>query len=1128
MLKVLEVIRKCTLSIKYSRNLGKVKDILHPDSSIHRSFFSICAIAEWLEKLYVSRPYKLVKIELKTVVGVVLDILVSMLSDISKEQLLGFHVIHQAVLSSTIKPIPIIAALASVTSNYHNHVIPVWVVDDCRKLLLITPGGGASPSTASWILLRCRGVDVVGFLQNNTGRGVGVPRRLRREKEFGLFLPPSPDSAEFGKSGLRWLSLSGVEVFLPPSPDYTEFGESGLRWLSLPGVELFWPSSPDSVEFGESGLRWLSLSGVEVFLSPSPDSAEFGESGLRWLSLSGVELFLPPSRDYTEFGESGLRWLSLPGFELFWPSSPDSAEFGESGLRWLSLSGVELFLPPSPDYAEFGELGLRWLSLPGVELFWPSSPDSAEFGESGLRWLSLSGVEVFFSPNPDSAEFGESGLRWLSLSGVEFFLPPSPDYAEFGESGLRWLSLPGVELFWPSSPDSAEFGESGLRWLSLLRVGLFLPPSPDCIEFCESGLRFMVWTKALAKAFITCYPGPSSSDSESSADSERVEMGKRASTLDSEAITKLTVAKISSRKVPCSPEGLWVENLGYFISKSEEIENSFYFRSIRSGYARQLNAHPEPYDREAFDRKFVDSIVSKEHYELKDEYAALDYAAQDSAVRAAFQLDPRVEWRWPTPDERAHHRAADGFISVWLEHLRSGWNPHWHLFLKHLGKYVYKLSPMQITPNGIKWMTWFIATCNQFKVQPTFKLWHHIFHLVRSSQFPLYELRFRAPECGYGGSYRPVIQQSSLKYCNGELIMLRGLDLHYLPHITSEGVRTRFRRDVLRGEAIRLMFAFCESLGFQMTRDTFMNHRTMHRLGCLPHYNPDMSSSAYSDALKGSGSNASAEEASQSNAVPNPEPEVFVNPPGPELDAEVEIGDDFANLEDLDPIGEAPGGDSGRRRKRVRTLGSKPPRAENFEAGSGSGASKRKNIGEESPNEGGPGLEEKVARFMTGIPTQTEWRRMNESGFDATMKECSRLWGQLGGYMAGSASLAYNELKGFQTAVADKDAEISQLRDQIIVKDNCLSGLNKHLNEVTIRAKNAENEASDLKSELAELRREMSVVRPESEVIAEFKRSEEYDRALANAGAPEIARCWLIAERHIKTNPEADWDSFVS
>ncbi|KAL8157803.1 hypothetical protein AgCh_002495 [Apium graveolens] len=432
------------------------------------------------------------------------------------------------------------------------------------------------------------------------------------------------------------------------------------------------------------------------------------------------------------------------------------------------------------------------------ELFLPSSPEFAEFSESGLRLLSLAGVELFLPPSPECAEFSESGL--------------SPEYAEFSESGLRWLPLAGVELFLPPSPEFAEFSVSGLRLLPFAGVELFLLPSPEYAEFSESGLRFMVRTKALAKAFISCYPGPSSSDSEYSGNSERIEMGKKASTSDSEAITKLSVAKISSRK-------------------SEEIEDSFYYRSIRSGYARQQNAGPGAYDREVFDWKFANSIVAKEHYELKDEYAELGFKAQDSAVRAAFQLDPRIEWRWPTPDERAHHRPTDGFFPVWLEHLWSGWNPHWHLFLKHLCKYEYKISLMQITPNGIKWITWFIAACNQFKVQPTFKLWHHIFHLVRSSQFPLYELRFRAPECGYGGSYRLVIQQSSLKFWNGELIMLRGLDLHYLPHIASEGVRTRFRRDVVRGDALRLIFAFCESLGFQMTRDTFMNHRTLHRLG---------------------------------------------------------------------------------------------------------------------------------------------------------------------------------------------------------------------------------------------------------------------------------------------------------
>ncbi|KAL8150086.1 hypothetical protein AgCh_006919 [Apium graveolens] len=52
---------------------------------------------------------------------------------------------------------------------------------------MITPGGGAAPSTPSRILRRCKCVAVVGFLQNNTGRGVGVSRRLRRESKNWLF-----------------------------------------------------------------------------------------------------------------------------------------------------------------------------------------------------------------------------------------------------------------------------------------------------------------------------------------------------------------------------------------------------------------------------------------------------------------------------------------------------------------------------------------------------------------------------------------------------------------------------------------------------------------------------------------------------------------------------------------------------------------------------------------------------------------------------------------------------------------------------------------------------------------------------------------------------------------------------
>lgn len=112
-----------------------------------------------------------------------------------------------------------------------------------------------------------------------------------------------------------------------------------------------------------------------------------------------------------------------------------------------------------------------------------------------------------------------------------------------------------------------------------------------------------------------------------------------------------------------------------------------------------------------------------------------------------------------------------------------------HQFVKHLFKYVYKVSPLQITPNGIKWVTWFLDCSNKSDVQPTFILFHQLFYLVRSSVKPLYELRFRYAECGFGpGDARPIIQESSLKYWNREFLLFKGLNLFYTPYIADSGL----------------------------------------------------------------------------------------------------------------------------------------------------------------------------------------------------------------------------------------------------------------------------------------------------------------------------------------------------
>lgn len=60
------------------------------------------------------------------------------------------------------------------------------------------------------------------------------------------------------------------------------------------------------------------------------------------------------------------------------------------------------------------------------------------------------------------------------------------------------------------------------------------------------------------------------------------------------------------------------------------------------------------------------------------------------------------------------------------------------------------------------------------------------------------------------------------------------------------------------------------------------------------------------------------------------------------------------------------------------------------------------------------------------------------------------------------------------------------------------------------RADNAERAAEELKKEVEELKKHLSKIKYEAAVIAKFKKSQEYDEAIANAGAPEVQRYWVV------------------
>lgn len=87
--------------------------------------------------------------------------------------------------------------------------------------------------------------------------------------------------------------------------------------------------------------------------------------------------------------------------------------------------------------------------------------------------------------------------------------------------------------------------------------------------------------------------------------------------------------------------------------------------------------------------------------------------------------------------------------------------------------------------------------------------------------------------------------------------------------------------------------------------------------------------------------------------------------------------------------------------------------------------------------------------------------------------------------------------------------------------------------KLDLRLISAKAWADDVEKDAAELRRELAELDEKAQqdkeaFIVEFKGSEEYDKAIANVGDPEILRCWIVAEKHIKTNHLADLDSFIT
>ncbi|CAH8273756.1 unnamed protein product [Arabidopsis lyrata] len=139
-LKVIEVMKTCLRFSKFSTKLRDVLlDILLNDASVHSALFRIiCTTTQNLENLCSSRFIEPAEIEgWQLAIVSVLDVLNVTLSQFSESTHSGLPVFHQAMLSSTTKPISVVAAITSLISYFRNPIIQVYAAQVLSKLFAL-------------------------------------------------------------------------------------------------------------------------------------------------------------------------------------------------------------------------------------------------------------------------------------------------------------------------------------------------------------------------------------------------------------------------------------------------------------------------------------------------------------------------------------------------------------------------------------------------------------------------------------------------------------------------------------------------------------------------------------------------------------------------------------------------------------------------------------------------------------------------------------------------------------------------------------------------------------------------------------------------------------------------------
>lgn len=86
-----------------------------------------------------------------------------------------------------------------------------------------------------------------------------------------------------------------------------------------------------------------------------------------------------------------------------------------------------------------------------------------------------------------------------------------------------------------------------------------------------------------------------------------------------------------------------------------------------------------------------------------------------------FSISDGYFWREAGEKDKLYHHFDDGSQCISVTHFKSGLRLPMHKFMVDLFRYQFRCPVTQLTPNAIKYILWFIVSCEARGKQPTYK-----------------------------------------------------------------------------------------------------------------------------------------------------------------------------------------------------------------------------------------------------------------------------------------------------------------------------------------------------------------------------------------------------------------------